>query len=50
MNSSSYAAIIIEGELMQIIWPACLYPHRDFALHDVAVLYMSEYNEFKSGG
>jgi len=50
MNSSSYAAIIIEGELMEIIRPSCLYPHRDFALHDVAVLYMLEYNAFKSDG
>jgi hypothetical protein len=35
---------------MEIIWPSCLFPHRDFALHDVAVLYMREYNEFKSDG
>jgi hypothetical protein len=27
-----------------------LTPHRDFALHDVAVLYMREYNEFRSDG
>ncbi len=35
---------------MVFIWPSCLHPHRDFALHDVAVLYMREYNEFKSDG
>jgi hypothetical protein len=50
MNSSSYATIIFEEELMEIIWPRCLYPRRDFALHDVAVLYTPEYNEFKRDG
>jgi hypothetical protein len=50
MNNSSYVTMIIEGELMKSSGPRARIPHRDFALHDVGVLYMREYNEFKSDG
>jgi hypothetical protein len=50
MNNSSYIAMIIEGALMKSSCPRARIRHRDFALHDVGVLYMREYNEFKNEG